>query len=211
MWSFASEAARRRAAWAALGLVAVAAAAFYVAQNSLRPVGGQIAVVKLMWLAGVVLLWGVLPLLIAGDARLGAQLRRAFAALVGLMLARAAIEGWMLYVSLNWSPWYGIAHNVLCVLFLIAAAARSRPRNGLERSARGYLAAAAAFFVPETYFAWYMQSHFVTHGERAVYFVPDDASHIHVLLITAIAVVCLSVYLASFLRRWMPASGIQIR
>ena len=209
MWSFASEAALRRATWTALGLVAAAATAFYFAQNTLRPVGGEIALVKLLWLAGAVLLWGVLPLLLVGDARLGPRLRRAFAALLALMLARAAIEGWMLYVSLNWSPWYGIAHNALCVVVLIALAARLRPRNALERLARRHLAVSAAFFVPETYFAWYMQSNFVTRGAHAVYFVPGDASHVHVLMVTAVAVVCLAAYLAMFLRRWIVLSGIQ--
>lgn len=209
MWSFASELALRRATWSALGLVAAAAAAFYVAQNTLRPVGGEIALVKLLWLAGAVLLWGVLPLLLMGDARLGLRLRRAFAALAVLMLARAAIEGWMLYVSLNWSPWYGIAHNALCVAVLVALAARVQPRNALERVARQYLAVSAAFFIPETYFAWYMQSHFVTRGVRAVYFVPGDASHVHVLTATAVTVVCLAAYLAMFLRRWIVVSGIQ--
>jgi len=210
MWSFASEPVRRRATWRALALVAAAAAVFYVAQNALRPVGGEIALVKLLWLAGAVLLWGVLPLLLMGDARLGSRLRRAFAALVALMLARVAIEGWMLYGSLSWSPWYGIAHNALCAAVLLALAARCRPRGALERIGRQYLVVSAAFFVPETYFAWYMQSHFVTRGARAVYFVPADASHIHVLMVTAAVVVCLAAYLAMFLRRWMPASGIQI-
>lgn len=207
MWSFASERALRGAAWASLGLLAAAAAAFYVAQNALRPVGGEIAAVKLLWLAGAVLLWGVLPLLLAADARLGSRLRRAFAALAALMLARAAIEGWMLYVSLNWSPWYGIAHDVLCVLVLLACAARIAPRDALERAARRHLAASAAFFAPEMYFAWYMQAHFVTRGEAAVYFVPDDASHARVLLVTGVAVVCLAAYLAMFLRRWLMASA----
>jgi hypothetical protein len=209
MWSFASEPALRRAVWCALGLVAAAAAAFYAAQNALRPVGGEIALVKLLWLAGAVLLWGVLPLLLVGDARLGLRLRLAFAALVALMLARAAVEGWMLYLSLNWSPWYGIAHNALCAAVLLALAVRCRPRGRLERVARQYLVASAAFFAPETYFAWYMQSHFVTRGARAVYFVPADPSHIHVLMVTAVVVVCLAAYLAMFLRRWMPASGVR--
>jgi hypothetical protein len=209
MWSFASESALRRAAWVALGLTAAAAAAFYVAQNALRPVGGEIALVKLLWLAGAVLLWGVLPPLLAADARLGQSLRRAFAALCALMLARAAIEGWMLYVSLNWSPWYGIAHDVLCAVLLLVIAARIAPRNGLEHVARRHLAVSAAFFVPEMYFAWYMQAHFVTRGAAAVYFVPDDASHIRVLLVTGVTVVCLAAYLAMFLRRWLMASGNQ--
>ena len=210
MWSFASEAALRRATWVALGLVTGAAAAFYIAQNRLGPVGGQIALVKLIWLAGAVLLWGVLPLLLMGDARLGAYLRGAFAALAALMLARATIEGWMLYVTLDWSPWYGIGHNALCVAVLAGLAAACRPRNALEKLARRHLAASAAFFVPETYFAWYMQAHFVTAGPRAVYFVPGDASHVQVLLITAITVVILAAYLAVFLRRWMASPGVCI-
>lgn len=209
MWSFASESALRRATWAALGLTAAAAATFYVAQNTLRPIGGEIALVKLLWLAGAVLLWGVLPPLLAADARLGPSLRRAFAALCALMLARAAIEGWMLYVSLTWSPWYGIAHNVLCVVVLLVFAVRIAPRNGLERVARRHLAVSAAFFVPETYFAGYMLSNFDTRGEAAVYFVPAGASHARVLLLTAIIVVCLIGYLAIFLRRWLVASGNQ--
>jgi hypothetical protein len=208
MWSFASESALRRAAWVALGLTA-AAATFYVAQNALRPVGGQIAFVKLLWLAGAVLLWGVLPPLLAADARLGPTLRRAFAALCALMLARAAIEGWMLYVSLSWSPWYGIAHDVLCAVVLLVFAARIAPRNELENVARRHLAVSAVFFAPEMYFAWYVQAHFVTRGTAAVYFVPDDASHIRVLLVTGVTVVCLAAYLAMFLRRWLMASGNQ--
>jgi hypothetical protein len=209
MWSFASESALRRATWAAFGLTAAAAAAFYVAQNTLRPVGGEIALVKLLWLAGAVLLWGVLPPLLASDARLGLPMRRAFATLCVLMLARAAVEGWMLYVSLTWSPWYGIAYNVLCAVVLLVLAVRIVPRNGLERVARRHLVVSAAFFAPETYFAGYMLSRFVTRGEAAVYFVPADASHARVLLHTAIVVVCLVGYLAMFLRRWLVVSGNQ--
>lgn len=208
MWSFASEAALRRSTWAALGLVAGVAVAFYVVQNTLRPVGGQIALVKQVWLAEAVLLWGVLPLLLLGDARLAGCLRRAFATLAVLMLARATIELWMLYVTLDWSPWYGIGHNALCVAVLAGFAARCRPRSALEELARRHLVVSAMFFVPETYFAWYMQAHFVTAGPRAVYFVPGDASHGQVLLITTAVVVTLTAYLAVFLRRWMPSPGV---
>lgn len=207
MWSFASERALRRAVWTAFALVALAAAAFYGAQNILRPVGGEIAFVKLLWLAGVVLLWGVLPPLLTADARLGSPLRRAFAAFAGLMAVRVLAEGWMLYVSLSWSPWYGITHNALCMALLLSCAGLVRPQGTLDRLARGHLVATAAFFVPESYFAWYMLEHFVTRGASAVYFVPGDASHVQVLLLTAVAVVCLSGYLAMFVRRWTVVSG----
>lgn len=207
MWSFASERALRRAACAAIALLAAAAVVFYLAQNTLRPVGGEISVVKLLWLAGAILLWGVLPLLLLADTRLGPMLRRAFAVLAALMLARAVVEGWMLYVTLNWSPWYGIAHDALCAAVLLAFAARAWPRNALEGSVRMHLRVTAAFFAPEMYFAWYMQAHFVTQGEAAVYFVPDEAAYADVLRATTVAVVCLAMYLPLFLGRWIPVSG----
>lgn len=207
MWSFASERALRRAILAAIALLAAAAAVFYQAQNTLQPVGGNISIVKLLWLAGAILLWGMLPLMLLADRRLGLSLRRAFAVLAALMLVRAVVEGWMLYVTLDWSPWYGIAHDALCAVVLLALAARSSPRNALEGTVRMHLWITAAFFMPEMYFAWYMQAHFVTKGEAAVYFVPNESAYADVLNATSIAVVCLIIYLPMFLWRWIPVPG----
>jgi hypothetical protein len=207
MWSFASERTLRHTACAAIVLLAVAAAVFHQIQNTLRPVGGDIALVKLLWLAGAILLWGVLPLLLLADSRLSPQLRRAFAVLVALMLARAVVEGWMLYVTLDWSPWYGIAHDALGAAVLLGFAARSTPRNALESLVRMHLWVTAAFFLPEMYFAWYMQAHFVTQGEAAVYFVPDQSAYADVLATTTVAVVCLAMYLPFFLARWILIPG----
>lgn len=207
MWSFASDRALRRATYCAIALLAAAAAAFYLAQNTLQPVGGNISIVKLLWLAGAILLWGMLPLLLLADPRLGLRLRRAFAVLAALMLARAVVEGWMLYVTLDWSPWYGIAHDALCAVVLLALAARSYPRNALESTVRMHLWVTAAFFIPEMYFAWYMQAHFVTKGEAAVYFVPNEPAYADVLNATSVAVVCLIIYLPVFLWRWISVPG----
>lgn len=206
MWSFASERSLRRGTGIAIGAVAAAAVAFYLAQNTLRPVGGEIAPAKLLWLAGAILMWGVLPWLLLADARLGMLLRRAFAVLAGLMLARAAVEGWMLYVTLNWSPWYGIAHDVACMATLLGLAARIAPASALERLARRHLYVSAAFFAPEIYFAGYMLAHFDTKGEAAIYFVPGHPDHAIVLWITTATVVCLAAYLAVFLHRWILGS-----
>jgi hypothetical protein len=123
------------------------------------------------------------------------------------MLARAVVEGWMLYVTLDWSPWYGIAHDALCAVVLLALAARSPPRNALESTVRMHLWVTAAFFIPEMYFAWYMQAHFVTKGAAAVYFVPDEPAYADVLNATSVAVVCLIIYLPVFLWRWIPVPG----
>jgi hypothetical protein len=64
----------------------------------------------------------------------------------------------------------------------------------------------ALAFVPEIYFAWYMQAHFTNQGEAAIYFVPDDPAHAYALNVTAAAVVCSSGYLAYFLYRWLHAT-----
>ena len=119
------------------------------------------------------------------------------------MFVRAVIEGWMLYVTFSWSPWYGIAHDVLCVIVLTAFAALVSPCNSLERIMRAHLWVTAAFFIPEMYFAWYMQAHFITQGKSAVYFVPDDPAYAEVLRATAVTVVCLALYLPLFLGRWL--------
>lgn len=228
MSSSASEATLRHAARGAVLVLALLAVLFYQFQNSGRPVGGAIALPKLLWLAGALLLWGVLPPLLALDARLPPGLRRAFATLAGLMAARAVVEGWMLYVTFNWSPWYGIAHDALCALLLAGAVARpaaqpahapqsphpshpprapqapqrSRPPDRLARLAHMHAGVTAAFFLPEIYFAWTMQANFNTQGESAVYFVPDDPRYLVVLRVTSVTVALLFAYLAVFLKRW---------
>jgi hypothetical protein len=183
--------------------LALAATAFYQFQNAAKPIGGDISLVKLVWLAYAIFVWLVLPLLFAFDARCEEHLRQGFAALALLMLVRGVVEGWMLYISLNWSPWYGIAHDVACAAVLLFAWAQAAPRNALEKLVRTHTLVTAAFFLPEIFFAWYMLTHFTTQGASAVYFVPDDPRYALVLRVTLVTVVCLSVYLPSFLYRWI--------
>jgi hypothetical protein len=192
-----------RALWVSIAGLAGAAAAFYQFQNAAKPVGGDISLVKLLWLTYAIFLWVVLPLLLASDARSEERLRRGFAVLAALMLARGVIEGWMLYVSLNWSPWYGIAHDAACAGVLLAVRAQAAARTPLDRLVRRHALVSAGFFLPEIYFAWYMLTHFSTQGASAVYFVPDDPRYAVVLRVTMATVVCLTLYLPSFLYRWI--------
>jgi hypothetical protein len=203
---------RKLVAWtgAAIAAWALAAAAFYLVQTHLRPVGGEISLAKLLWLACAVLMWFVLPALISVDPRLPAPLRQPFRVLFWLIVARAVVEGWMLYVSLNWSPWYGIAHDVGCAIVLVWAAFVLRPRiahyDARARTIYAHLLATAALFAPEVYFAWYMTRHFITRGEGAIYFVPNDPAHATVLNVTTAVVLCITVYVPIFLMRWFYAS-----
>lgn len=206
MWTFASERALSRTAAASLGVLVAATVAFYWVQNRFHPVGGEISVPKLLWLCYAIALWVVLPALLAADRRISAKLRHAFAALLVFMLARGAAELWMLYVALNWSPWYGVAHDLACVVLLSALGLRAgRPPSPLDRVALVHLAVTAAAFLPEMYFAWYMQANFTTRGEHAIYFVPDDPRYGEVLRVTAAVVVSLSLYFPLFLLRWLHA------
>jgi hypothetical protein len=208
MWTFASERRLGAAAWTAVAALAAAAAAFYWGQNAYRPVGGEISAPKLFWLAYAILLWFLLPALLGADPRLDARWRRPFFLLFLLMAARGVVEGWMLYVSLNWSPWYGIGHDLVCAALLLAFAARLQQRaaSPLERLMLLHLCVSALLFVPEMYFAWYMQAHFDTQGENAIYFVPDDPRYATVLRATTATVAFLSLYLPVFLFQWLHAA-----
>jgi hypothetical protein len=205
MWTFASSRRLGGAVWGALGGLLAAATAFYWLQNDYRPVGGAISWPKLVWLAYAILLWFLLPVLACADPRLDARWRRPFLALFLLMLARGLVEGWMLYVALNWSPWYGIGHDLACAAVLVGYALllRRRATSRLERLMLLHLSVTALMFVPEIYFAWYMQAHFDTQGADAVYFVPDDPAYAVVLRVTKVTIAFLTLYLPFFLYQWL--------
>jgi hypothetical protein len=79
----------------------------------------------------------------------------------------------------------------------------TRVRGHLERLMLLHLGVSALMFAPEIYFAWYMQAHFNTRGESAVYFVPDDPAYLTVLRVTTAVDVLLAIYLPAFLLRWL--------
>lgn len=161
------------------------------------------AAAKAAWLCLALLLWFFLPALLVADRRVSPGLRQPLIALIYLMLIRGVVEAWMLYVSRNWSPWYGIAHDLLCAGALACFALRAQVTNSFERLLRTHLIVTMLAFVPEIYFAWYMHSHFTTQGEDAVYFVPDEGAYTDVLLITNLVVICLGLYLVYFFWRWL--------
>jgi hypothetical protein len=160
---------------------------------------------KALWLADALVLWIVLPLFIVRDSHVGVEVRRAFNALLILMALRAVVEGWMLYVTLNWSPWYGIAHDLVCMSPLLYCLARYAPV--IQTRWRVHIVMTTLAFIPEIYFAWYMQHYFNTQGQGAVYFVPDEPAHAFALNVTWAAVVCFTAYIFVFLFRWLNATS----
>jgi len=193
----------RVAALVAVVAMCVAALAFHALQNRLALTGGGIAWPKSIWLGCAILYWFVLPALLLRDKRLLPAWRLPFAALLALMGLRGVIELWMLYVSHNWSPFYGIAHDLICLATLWGLALRARAAFGTQRLAFFHAIATGLLFVPEIYFAWYMQAHFQTQGEKPLYFVPDDAAHAQVLALTTAADAAALIYLPAFLYAWL--------
>lgn len=191
----------------AIGALAGVAGFFYQGQNTSNRIGGAMAPQKLAWLYYAVVLWVVLPLAIALDRRVARRVRQAFGALFILMTIRGVVELWMLYVLLNWSPWYGIAHDLLraaALGALAASALRTLDRSSAPNSLMMvHLLVTSAAFIPEIYFAHYMTLHFDTAGSGAIYFVPDEERYQDVLAWTTRAVVLLSVYLPIFLWGWL--------
>lgn len=199
-----SETVLRSASNALIALLLISGLLFHLLQNRLHIIGGKIALAKLLWLGLAILLWVGLPLLLALDGRLGRWLRYAFAFLFVSMAVRGIIELWMLYVSKNWSPAYGILHDLLCMagLLLFLALAWQAGEIRLHAGVALHGVVTTLLFIPEIYFAWYMRSNFNTKGGAAIYFVPDETKHRRVLRMTASIDMMLLLYLPVFLYHW---------
>ena len=203
-----SEHGLRNAAIRSLLALAVATACFYVAQNHFGFIGGQIAFSKAAWLAIAIMFWLILPGLICADAQVAPAIRGPYALLLILMGVRAVLELPMMYWLNNWSPLYGIAHDVLCMSVLLwSALVLTAKGNGLmdtrSRLLVQHMWISGLLFLAEIYFAWFMWTHFDTKGGVAIYYVPDDPQFAVVLLVTGIVDVCAVLYLMVFFPRWL--------
>lgn len=200
MSNYASEAHPGSRLLLVLSLMGLAALLFYLLQNSGRIQGGDIALPKLLWLAYAILFWFCLPLLIVLDQRTTIIWRRIYAIFLTNMLLRAVLELFMMYVTVSWSPYYGLGHDLFTVVLLLAlvGACKKHLQKGLLLS---NLYIIIAMFAIEIGFVLYMLLR-VSDGEQAIYFVPGDPQHAAVLQVTWVVNLMLTGYLFVFSRRW---------
>ena len=99
-------------------ILTVCAGAFFWAQNWKGKRGGKISLAKLLWLLYAITLWFVLAPAMALDATVPQGFRILLGGFGVLMWTRGVVELFMLYVTKNWRPPIGMAHNLLCILFL---------------------------------------------------------------------------------------------
>lgn len=186
----------------ALAATAILSAAFALRQNTSPVTGGPISIPKILWLNYAVMAWFVTPAFLARDRRVPATLRRIFGIHLLSMVARGLVELWMLYVTLGWSPLYGIAHDSFQIGLIASLRLGSRehgssPFAGSDRRFRGFLTAIQCGLVAEIVFAWLF---FETGVHRqAIYFASTDPAYDFINGLTLCVVVVAYAHLVSFL------------
>jgi hypothetical protein len=108
----------RAALLVTLGGLAFMAQRFYRGQNRAGAKGGAISGPKMAWLFFTVYLWFLACPLAALDPGLRPGVRLVLGAFSASMWLRGAAELYMLYVTKNWRPPIGVAHDLFCILLV---------------------------------------------------------------------------------------------
>lgn len=188
----------------AVGALAMVSLWFYYRQNFTGQIGGAMSVAKLLWLDYALVAWFIVPFFVARSADVTPSLRRIYAVHLANFILRGAIELWMLYVTVSWSPRYGITHD-LCSLALITLLLwRKAPVGGglrrpLDGAARHFLISIRLGLVAEIVFAWLFYR--AIGGEAGIYFASDDAHFAFINRLTLVIVLLAYSDLAIFLWR----------
>jgi vacuolar-type H+-ATPase subunit I/STV1 len=166
---------------ALVGLSVLLGLFFWRTQNVRKARGGRISPPKLAWLFYAIFLWFLLCPLVALDSVLHPGLRAVIGAFTACMWLRGLAELYMLYVSKNWRPPYGIGHDVLCILLVLGGLALTRhhwtgplpPRDVWGLALVGLVL--VSLFIEVLYAALFFQAvegH--TTGEDGIWFADEE-------------------------------------
>lgn len=200
-------------AWVGLALVVGIGLAFAARQNRAGGMGGRISRAKQIWLIWAVYAWFVLAPLLAAAPLFSARVRIVLGVFAGFMALRGVVELFMLYVTKNWRPPLGIAHDLSCVVLLLLGLLWVRLGGPIpEGPARWGPLAIGVLTVSlglETYYA--LSFHRVvagqTTGEDGVWFASaEEARFDRVNRITALANGPLVLALLALLIAWTVAA-----
>jgi hypothetical protein len=174
-----------------LGVLIAASLAFFHGQNTAGHIGGPMSVPKLFWLDYALAACFVLPFYFWRSERVAAPLRRIYGAhLLGFTI-RGVIELWMLYVTVTWSPPYGIAHCLADIVLITVLAWRLPPAaewaEPWDRAARRFLTSLRVGLVCESTFAALF--HQVADSRAGIYFASDAPVFAFINTLTAVVVV----------------------
>ena len=174
------------------------AALFYILQNNIIQIGGQVAFVKVLWLMTAIFLWFVFPVFIFSSSRLGHKCRAWLRLFWLLMVIRAFVELTMMYITKNWHPYLGIAHDLICAVLLLAALFNAGRTPRFMKLTYVFL---CMTLLVEAIFAFYMFTQ--VKSSDPVYFVPNHSEHHSIFMASWIAVASCILFLVYFTRKWV--------
>lgn len=178
-------------------LLMVLSIGFYSVQNMGWLPGGGIALSKLLWLLSAIVIWFVLPTCLCFDQSLNKHSRLLIKVFTFNMWARGLIELFMMYVTVNWHPYYGISHDLFSVLLVAALSIYFKPSGWIRLLAVTWV----WMLLVESYFAWYMLNN--VHSSAPVYYVPQASQHQLVFTLTWCAVIATAASLLVIYRGWI--------
>ena len=173
-----------------LAALAAFSALFVWSQNVGGQIGGAISTPKLFWLDYTLLSWFILPAFFLTAVGLPRWLRTAFTGHLINFGARGIVELWLLYVSVAWTPLYGIAHGVFSQILLRALARhRTNEPGAVASAAAHHFLAMRLTMVAELVFAglFYLK----TRGEGPIYFASSTPRFFLINVLTTL-VVCVA-------------------
>jgi|SRR6218665_512735 len=164
-----------------VGLCVLAGVLFWRQQNVKKAQGGRISPPKMAWLLYAVFVWFLLCPLVASDAGVHPHLRLVLGGFAAFMWARGAVEMYMLYVTRNWRPPYGITHDVLSLALVLGglgfyAVRRDAPPSPLDVWTLCLLALVTVTLVIEVLYAalFFHAVEGQTTGEDGIWFADEE-------------------------------------
>lgn len=187
---------------AATAVLAVSSAVFFWRQNYAGQIGGEMSVAKILWLDYAIVAWFIVPAFLCRSPLLSRAWRVVFGAHLINFSTRAVIELWLLYVTIGWSPVYGIIHDLFSIALIAVLARRAIVEDEPSAMARHFSWSLRATLVCEIAFAALF--HAETAGEYAIYFASDDPRFRLINTLTTVVVLAAYADLLLLLRRPMP-------
>lgn len=184
---------------AAASALALVAAIFFWRQNFGGQIGGEMSVAKILWLHYAILAWFVIPAFLCRSAALSPAWRRVFAAHLLNFGARGAVELWLLYVTVGWSPVYGIAHDFFSIALIAVLARNAAVTDAPSALARHFSWTLRVTLVCEIVFAalfFHAQA-----GQYDLYFAGNEPRFRLINALTAIVDVAVYADLLTIVRR----------
>lgn len=180
-------------------IVGLLAFFFHKKQNSTRPwTGGPISVPKSMWLAYTVSCWFLLPLVFFAGGFIGDELRVFYVFHLLSWWIRGPLELVMIYKWFNWTPRYGIAHDLFHVLGCGALLAWALRGGDPQSHLVAWVFAGVTIFstLAEALFAFlFLRARSQQEEKENIYFASDDPKWIFINRVTASVVIPVYIHL----------------